>query len=83
MPDTSPSVEPAYIAQTSLPEHVSDGPAARAWFLEHAAIAFFRGAEFKRMTVNDDGTELLFEAWEVRPLDQGEPRWSHHEMEGS
>lgn len=67
--------EPEYIAQTTEDEHVAGPANARAWFMQQRQIAFARGCTFPRMTVSEDQTALLFEAWEVRPEDQGQPRW--------
>lgn len=68
--------EPIYIAQTFETEHLVDPVAARAWFAARGVEAHDRGATYPRMTVNDDQTGLLFEAWTEKPKDQGDPRWA-------
>lgn len=68
--------EPCYIAQTFEPEHLHDPVTARAWFQKQGKLAHDEGCTWPRMTVNEDQTGLLFEAWKDRPSDEGEPRWS-------
>lgn len=67
--------EPDYIAQTFEPEHVAERDSMYAWFDVQAAEARKIGCTFPRYSRSEDGTGVLFEAWKVRPFDQGEPRW--------
>lgn len=67
--------EPDYIAQTFEEKHLIDPKSARRWFIRQGQISHAQGCTWPRMTVNEDQTGLLFEAWIERPKDQGEPRW--------
>lgn len=84
--------DPEFIAQTFDPEHTESDDAAWDWWQAQADKAWDGGCTFPRYTrdhfkLNEqlpDGTMgkakmtegLLFEAWIVRPEDQGKPRWA-------
>jgi hypothetical protein len=65
--------EPDFLSQTAEPMT----PAERSmWFQARAREARASGAAHMRATVHpDDENLLLFEAWKVRPDDEGEPRF--------
>ncbi len=66
--------EPIYIAQTFEPEHVE---MPLDWWRARWREAVEEGATWPRYSWTDDEPYgLLIEAWEERPHDQGEPRWS-------
>lgn len=71
--------EPFIIAQTFDPQVVGDEEAAKKWFYLRALEAVAEGGTWPRFTLSNDGKGLLFECWEERPADQGEPRWQMQE----
>lgn len=77
--------EPDYVAQTFEAQHTASDMTALAWWQQRADEAKAKGCTFLRLTSDffpvrtERGTVeragLLFEAWIVRPEDQGAPRW--------
>ena len=77
--------EPDYIAQTFAIQHTASDMAALDWWRSRADEAKARGCTFPRYTSDffpartrrgvEEREGLLFEAWIVRPEDQGKPRW--------
>ena len=68
--------EPTYIRQTFEPEHVANDPASSAWIQGCVSEAKKEGCTFPRVTVDEGGRGILFEAWIARPDEQGPARWS-------
>jgi hypothetical protein len=67
------SHEPDFISQCGEPLTES---ARLEWFMSRAREAEDAGAVLARYSVHPDIPDLiLFEAWKVRPADQGEIRW--------
>lgn len=74
-PEAGPSAhiqEPDYIAQVEQKPELH-----RAWWRERAIDAAAMGCTFSRASYMQDRWRhfAMFEAWKVRPDDQGEPRW--------
>lgn len=65
--------EPTFVFQTDIPMT----PDKRMeWLRNRAEEASANGAAFHRASIHPDIPHLtLLESWDVRPDDQGEPRW--------
>jgi len=70
--------EPNFIAQGSAETREE----AQAWWKDRSIEAMAEGCTFCRYSQHPTITDLiLFEAWQVQPRDQGEPRWQLMRME--